>query len=258
MINLTNNSNDYKVGERTQFHICYTVKNKKYALFLVNTIINAQFESHNNFTIFCCDDESKEVCKKYGLKFRESYGIDVYNDKVLNAMKLSNELKDTLIMSIDVMCLYDFHNIRGAFGRITNYKNNTIYYKNYFLEFGDSSKKMKNCVAGGLLFYYNISQKLIDTYLKCYNKVLSKKKNIPYEDNRIFNECVVTEESVLTFNKHRLHLKLLTKEMCIKADRSIIDVGGGETVNHMVKNNLRYNRFCYLNEDVYEDLKKCV
>lgn len=254
-LDLPNISNDYKLGERTQIKVCYTIFGKQYALFLVNTILNAAYESIQNFVVYCCDKESKKVCEKYGILYRNSYGINVLQDKIINAMNLSIENPNTVILAIDVTVGHDFHTIRGAFGREHNYKDNTIYYRTYRDEFGDTSKQMKGCVIGGLLYYYNITQKTIDKYIKCYKKLNKNPKNIHYDDpQRTLSVSKVTEESVLTFNKYRLPMKHINRDMNMKLQRSFVDFGGGYTIKYMTLHKLQYFRFCYLQTDIYNDL----
>ena len=112
MLPTSNSSNDYKLGERTQVKFCFTVKYRKYALALVNTINNANFESFNNFKIYCCDEESKKVMEQYKIPYENSFGYDVYNDKVINMANLSIENPDTAIIAIDSMAIFDFHKLR--------------------------------------------------------------------------------------------------------------------------------------------------
>ena len=251
-VKLTNKSNDYKLGERTQVKFCFTVKGKQYALILVNTLKNALFESYENFDIYACDKESKQILTKYRIPYRNSFGIDVYNDKVLNAIKTSIENKDTLIIALDSLMSFDFHMVRGLLGRL-HYKKNTLYYPSYFDIFGDESKK--SSIMANTLLYYNIDEKVINQYLKLL--YITKQNITTYNDDdllRYSKETVITEESVLTKHKRKLPLKHFSKALCNKVSLGIRYCGGGKTLMNILNTGNQYCNMYYVNNEILQEL----
>ena len=255
-LNLAFNNNAYKLNERTQVMFCFTVSGREYALFLINQLKNARFESYCNFRIYCEDMESENVLKAYGIPYINATDdcIDIYNAKVINAMKLSIDFPNTLIIAIDSMIGFDFHDTRGTFGRLKGLKNNTIYYKDYYDTYGNTIgyfNRPRRDVHGQVLFYYNIKNYKLVQYVECIKKC---DKNIKYDSSRYFNKARVTEESVLTMFKHKLKLKHMNNDMLNRLHHCFVDFGGGNTIKYMIENRLQYYRYLYINDDIFKDL----
>lgn len=252
---LTYNTNVYRPNERTQVKFCFTVKYAKYALSLVNTLNNSKFESYENFVVFAVDKESKEILSQYNIPFRDSFGEDVYNDKILNAMTLSIENPDTLIIMSDVIVSFDFHDLRGRLGRL-QYKDNTIYYNWYKdVHFGNYRKDYKNIVAN-ILLYYNIKPSMIATYLQCKSRTVRKINYDLIDIPRYDAETKITEENVLTQHKHKLNLKHNSKKILDRLDQGFCFCGGGKTINYMIENNEQYYQLYYYDIDILNELRK--
>lgn len=237
MINLelSDSSNDYMLGERTQIKFVFTVKGEEYAKALVNTIYHAKFESYNNFIIYAFDDIAKSVLKRYNIPYKDSYGVDVYNDKVLNLIESSIDNPNTLIVALDTITTFDFHVVRGCLGRLS-YRNNTIYYPNYFDILGFNYNN--NRVMCNILLAYNLKDYNIDKYLKCLKRT---KKCLDYplcDSTRYMKETTITEETVLTKNKYRLPLKHLNRQIVNKIKYAILFCDGGKTLNKMFEEHL--------------------
>ena len=255
MIPSNHNSNDYLLSKRTQVKFCFTVYTRKYALALVNSIYLANFESLENFTVYAGDDEAKQVLTKYKIPYVNSYGLNPYHDKILNLIMESYINKDTVIVNLDCICCFDFHDLRGMIGR-SKFKNNHIYlrrYKDLYFN-GGSSDYIAN-----LLLAYNCNIKLIDTYLDCIK--LTKKDNkirsgYPKDSmDRYDKWTTVTEEEVIKQNFKKLRCKLLSKILRYKLLVGI-RLYHGQDLNKMIKNQAENIGFYHLIHDIHNELKK--
>ena len=251
-LNLTNKTNDYKLNERTQVKFCFTVKGKKYALALINTLKNANFESYANFNVFVCDKDAKDILIDYSIPYRQSYGINAYHDRILNVITMSSENPNTLILGPDIMTYFDFHETRGFFGH-------GKYEKGLYLctrsGFGCSND---DYICGTYNSAYNVDTSYINEYEKQLNNT---KSFIVYPDEesklRYLKEQngLATDEEVLSLliNNNNLSLHINDFSYLTKLLRSTRMCGGGNTLNYMIKNKKQYHNGYFFNKELLDE-----
>ena len=161
---------------------CYTVKSKKYAILLLNGL-RLSNANQNFMRIYCCDDESKEILKnsEFASVIRDSHGINVYIDKVINAMKYSMECPNEVVVGVDsgTVMPYGDDNPKSDISFVRKFianNNKQVYvftpefwsvynYANYTVP---QFKKFKNIICGGIVMYYNVTKQTLNNFIKSY------------------------------------------------------------------------------------------
>lgn len=257
-LGLSEKSNLYLPTERTQIKFCFTVNGSNYARLLANTIINAQFESINNFDIYACDDESRSVLDSFGLKYHSCYERNYYVAKARNILISSKNNPNTLIIGIDIVCNFNYKDVRGIFGRL-KYKNNRIYtFSDKYISPSNSKGLSAFCILA-----YNVSSKTIAKYDKTYSKLFcanyKKLKSSQYPTYRqkyleLFGTYVVEEDILMCMrtikDNKRLLYRVLRGFYGYNSGRNIIT----EILESKYKNGL-YSGYFY-NKDLFGELNK--
>lgn len=195
--------------------ICYTVKGASYAVALVNSLkLNDLAE--NMYAVFACDDESKKVLDEHNINYISSYGLNVYNDKVLNAMKLSIARPNHIFIMMDIPKLFD-GNMMIDWGWINkdlfeNYKKQ-IFLFSYEFSTGDHIYTLRNengnyypQINAEMMCFHGVTEKQMKLYLDTFDTLhKDPNKYVRYyaEDEQRFgkyhSETPITEECVLQY-----------------------------------------------------------
>ena len=221
----------------------YTVYGKKYALMLINGLKLS--ESHIEYHDYFVNDEAREVLLEYGIpenRIHDTYGENVYIDKIINAMTYSMEKPDYLVFAVDSSAIvkredtfYEWiHEIEDIFDANPE-KQVYLQGPEFWNIFGYDCKvpdftKYNNGICAGLIIYNRVTQSTIDQFMRCYRDLANgtiKVNWYAYNDAseaRYNANTKVTEEKVFEY--------ILNKEDCKQYD-----------VNFEIFENLPYQEY---------------
>lgn len=275
--------------------IVYTVYGEKYALMLLNGLKLA--ESNVEYHDYFVNEDAKQCLLKHGIpeyRIHDTYGENVYIDKIMNAMLYSKEKPDYLVIAADSSAiikkecwLYDkIHEVEPLFDY---YGNKQVYLQSpEFWNIFDYEctvpefTKYKNGICAGLIIYNQVTQETIDLFWNTYKSLSSgdiKVNWYTYDEHsqaRYNENTKVTEEQVLEYilNKcddyhfdvnfevfdqvpYCYFSKWSTARVLTNIFLEVFNWGSGNMIDEMIEEGkTKYQGEYYLDSSLVEEFKK--
>lgn len=273
----------------------YTVYGEKYALMLLNglRLAESKVEYHDYFV----NEEAKKCLLEHGIpeyRIHDTYGENVYIDKVMNAMLFSRDKPDYLVFAVDSSAIikkeeWFYENMHYVEKLFEYYDDKQVYLQgpefwNIF-EYGcqvPDFTKYNNGICAGLIIYNGVKQDTIDEFWNTYKSLANgdiKVQWYSYDENsekRYAENTKVTEERVFEYilNKgndspydinfeifepipYYAYKKYSTARVLTNIFLEVFNWGSGNMIDEMIEQGkTKYNGEYYLDSSLIDEFKK--
>lgn len=168
----------------------FTVKGYNYAVETINTIEYNKFDK-NEYIIYAIDNEAKNLFDSLGYDCRDSFGINVYMDKLFNPLTLSNKDPDTYYIAIDAASEYPTLYHRKMFedeiiDQLNYEEDNTVLLFSYddSVTYMRKTDWTKDRIACGIMAFKGVKDITYDCIMKYYDHI----KNIDFTFNTDYTQ----------------------------------------------------------------------